>query len=129
MPLWPFIWFALVFVLTLVFWFTWQSIETSQRSDWSYTTLLKQAQQGNVRSVRIRGSDALATDKAGRRWNVRLPQDTNAVAQTLVNDNVDVVFESANSGAYWVQVLVPNLLLLALIGGLVLTVVLVARRR
>jgi cell division protease FtsH len=111
--------FALVIVLGVVFWFTWQSIESGQRSgDWSYSTLVKNAQSGQVKSLKITGSEGVATDTQGRQWNVHLSDgDNQTLAKDLQSDGVDVSYSPANSGAAWLQVLIPNLILLLLIGG------------
>jgi cell division protease FtsH len=111
--------FLLVIVLGGVFWFTWQSIENSGKSgDWSLTQLQDQAADGKVKQVEIKGADATATDKDGHKWTVHLPDgETAVVFQKLYDDHVDVRYDSANSGSYWLQVLVPNLILLLIIGG------------
>jgi cell division protease FtsH len=112
--------FLLVAVLGVVFWFTWQSIENGSKSDpWSYSTLLTKADQGQVTKVEIKGSDATATAKDGSKHDVHLSEtgpDT-FLNQQLYKDNVDVSFQSAGGGAYWLRVLLPNLILLLLIGG------------
>ena len=104
-------------VLGIIFWATWQSIENDQAQSWSYSTLVTQAKQGNVKSLEIKGSDGVATDKHGKRWNVHLPDDTASLATTLTDEGVEVTYDSGSGSAYWVQVLVPNLILLILIGG------------
>jgi cell division protease FtsH len=111
--------FALVLVLGVVFWITWQGIESQQKSgDWTYSQLVDRAAQGQVKSLLIKGSDGEITDSGGAKHAVHLPDNTEALASDLAkNDHVDVSYESANSGTYWLQVLVPNLILLLLIGG------------
>jgi cell division protease FtsH len=109
--------FALVIVLGVVFYFTWQSIENGQRSDWTYTQLVNKAQDGQVQKLEIKGSDGTVTDKQGHQFHVNLPDNTEQLAKDLASENVDVTYDSANSGAYWLQVLIPNLILLLLIGG------------
>jgi cell division protease FtsH len=111
--------FALVLVLGVVFWITWQGIESQQKSsDWTYSQLVDRAAQGQVKSLVIKGADGEVTDSNGAKHAVHLPDNTEALAADLAkNDHVDVTYESANSGTYWLQVLVPNLILLLLIGG------------
>ncbi len=110
--------FILIVLLGFVFWFTWQQFETpSKGAGWTYTTLVTQAQAGQVKSTSIKGNDAVATDKQGVRHDVRVPDDTAPLAADLSKDNVDVSFETAGGGQYWLSVLLPNLILLLLIGG------------
>jgi cell division protease FtsH len=111
--------FALVLVLGVVFWITWQGIESGNKSsDWTYSTLLNRAAEHQVKSLDVKGTDGVATDQSGAKHNVHLPDTFEATAADLTkNDGVDVMIESANSSAYWLQVLVPNLILLLLIGG------------
>ncbi|MGH7777151.1 MAG: ATP-dependent metallopeptidase FtsH/Yme1/Tma family protein, partial [Candidatus Dormibacterales bacterium] len=110
--------FALVAVLGAVFWVTWQSIASSQRPDWSYSTLVTQAQQGKVKSLDINGTDGGVTAGNGQQYDVTLPDgDTTPLANTLTSDGVTVTYQKSSSGAYWVQVLVPNLIILLLIGA------------
>jgi len=112
--------FLLVVVLGIVFYFTWQSIEQGQKSGtWTYSQLLGYAKEGKVESVTIKGTDATALSKPDHnKYGVTLPDtNTNVVADTLTADGVNVGFEAAGGGAYWLQVLVPNIILLLLIGG------------
>jgi cell division protease FtsH len=110
--------FALVVVLGVVFWITWQGIESQNKSgDWTYSQLISKASENGVKSLEIKGTDGVATDPAGGKHTVHLPDTTEATAATLTSHNVDVSYAPANSSAYWLQVLVPNLILLLLIGG------------
>jgi len=111
--------FLLIVVLGIVFYFTWQSIEQGQKSgSWTYSQLLRAASEpGKVTSVVIKGNDATATTRDGQKFGVTLPDTTDKVADTLNADGVNVSFETAGGGAYWLQVLVPNIILLLLIGG------------
>jgi cell division protease FtsH len=114
-----FFYFVLVAVLGIVFWFTWQSLENGSKGDaWSYSQLLTKADQGQVTKVDIKGSSATATDKNGSRHDVQLPDTgTDFLQQQLYKDNVDFSFQQASGGAYWLSMLLPNLILLLLIGG------------
>jgi cell division protease FtsH len=110
--------FALVLVLGVVFWITWQGIESQNKSsDWNYSDLITKAQDGQVKSLDVKGTDGVATDGQGVKHNVHLPDTFESTANDLSKNKVVVTFESANSSAYWLQVLVPNLILLLLIGG------------
>jgi len=111
--------FALVLVLGVIFWITWQGIESQNKSgDWSYSTLLNKASDHQVKSLDVKGADGVAVDQQGVKHNVHLPDTFEVTAADLAkNDGVDVTIESANSSAYWLQVLVPNLILLLPIGG------------
>jgi cell division protease FtsH len=108
-----------VLILGVVFWITWQGIESGNKSnDWSYSDLLNKAAEGNVKALDVKGTDGVATDQSGTKHNVHLPDTFEATAAELAkNNHVNVTIESANSSAYWLQVLVPNLILLLLIGG------------
>ncbi len=111
--------FLLVVVLGIVFYFTWQSIEQGQKSGtWSYSTLISNAQDGKVGKLEINGSSGTITAKDGSKYDVTLPDtEQQTLADNLQKAGVDVSFKSQGGGAYWLQVLVPNLILLLLIGG------------
>ena len=54
--------FALVVVLGLVFWFVYQSLQGNQnQNDWSYSALVNNIQDGKVKTVEVKGTDAVAT--------------------------------------------------------------------
>jgi cell division protease FtsH len=112
--------FALVVVLGLIFWFTWSSIQNSQnQGDWDFSTMMSQAQQGNVQSVEINGTDGVATSKDGKKHNVVLP-DCSGECQfitTLQNANVDVKYDKSQTGSYLISVLLPNIILVILIAA------------
>jgi cell division protease FtsH len=114
-----FFYFVLVAVLGIVFWFTWQSLENGSKGDaWSYSALLTKADQGQVSKVDIKGANATATDKNGSRHDVQLPDTgTDFLQQQLYKDNVEFSFQQTSGGAYWLSMLLPNLILLLLIGG------------
>ena len=110
--------FALVLVLGVVFWITWQGIESSQQSgELSYSELVARASKGDVKSLNITGTTGVVEDNTGKKYKVNLPDNTNTLADELAKENVNVHYESTNQNAYWLQVLVPNLILLLLIGG------------
>ena len=120
--------FALVVILGLVLWFTWQSFQGNQSaSDWSYSQLMNNAEAGQVKSVDIKGTDGVATGVDGRKHNVTLPDcsgggsctfsDTLRADKTADGTPVDVKFETANSANYLLSVLVPNIILVVLIAA------------
>jgi cell division protease FtsH len=118
--------FALVVVLGLVFWFTWQSIQGSQTSnDWSFSRLMNEAAAGHVKQVEVKGTDGIATDTDNHKHNVTLPDCSSSCAfiDTLSADKtsdgvpVDVKLDSNNSGTYLLSVLLPNIILVILIGA------------
>jgi cell division protease FtsH len=110
--------FLLIIVLGFVFWFTWQQFESGSKGDqWSYSKLVNSAQAGQVKSVDIKGADATATARDGTKHDVHLSDSTEALAAELTKDSVDVTYQQASSGQYWLSVLLPNLILLLLIGG------------
>ena len=110
--------FVLIVLLGFVFWFTWQQFETgSKGTAWSYSQLVNTAQSGQVKSIDIKGNDAVAVDRTGVAHDVKVPDDTSQLASDLSKDGVDVKLSSASGGTYWIGVLLPNLILLLLIGG------------
>jgi len=120
--------FALVVVLGLVIWFTWQSFQGSQSSnDWAFSQLMNQAASGNVKEVDIKGTEGIAIDGNGTKHNVILPDcasgagcqfaDTLATDKFNGNDPVIVKFQPANSANYLLSVLVPNIILVVLIAA------------
>ncbi len=113
--------FALVVVLGLVFWFTWQSLQNSQNSsDWHFSYLVSQAQQGDVKSLEINGTDGIAIDSQGHKHNVVLEDTTGSpqwIADLINTDHVDVFFDKNSSGSYLLQVLLPNIILVILIAA------------
>src|SRR2546429_6754038 len=109
--------FFLIVVLAFVFWFTWQQFEGSSKDQWSYSKLVNSAQAGQVRTVEIKSSTATATARDGQKHEVNLPDDTAAVAAELTKDNVDVTYQQTGSGTFLLTALLPNVILLLLIGG------------
>ena len=119
--------FALVVVLGLVIWFTWQSFQGgSSTTSWSFSQLMNQAAAGNVKSVDIKGTDGVVTEVNGTKHSVTLPDCSGSDCQfttTLASDKqsdgtpVDVKFEPANSANYLLSVLVPNIILVVLIAA------------
>ncbi len=118
--------FALVVVLGLVFWFTWQSIQGGQSAtDWHFSQLITNASSGQVKSLEINGTDAIATDADGKKHNVVIPDASSNPQwlQAIQADNapgggtVDVFFDKNNSGGYLVSVLLPNIILVILIAA------------
>ena len=113
--------FALVVVLGLVFWFTWQSLQGGGTStDWHYSTLVTNAQNGDVKSLEINGTDGIATDSQGHKHNVVVPDSTGNpqwVTDLVTTDHVDVFFDKNSSGSYLLQVLLPNIILVILIAA------------
>ncbi len=111
--------FALVVVLGLVFWFTWQSLQGNQgANDWSYSNLVNNIQDGQVKSVEIKGTDATAIDTAGKKHIVTVPDcSTSPCWATPYTSQTDIKFDSNNSGTYLLSVLLPNIILVVLIAA------------
>ena len=112
--------FALVVLLGLVFWFTWQSIQGNQgQSEWTYSDLINNAQAGSVKQLEINGADGVATDSAGKKHNVTLPDCSGECK--FVDDlqalHVSVKFDKNNGGNYLLSVLLPNIILVILIAA------------
>src|SRR5262249_31780065 len=108
---------VLLGVLGVIALFAWQAASESGADQWSYSKLLPSAQVGRVRAGEIGGSSATATSGDGLRHSVTLSDTTEALAQELTRDNVDVTYQQANGAGVWLQVLLPNLILILLIGG------------
>ena len=112
--------FALVVVLGLVFWFTWQSLQSGgNANDWHFSTLMSNAATGGVKSLEINGTDGVATDASGKKHPVVLP-DPNGGAPWLTelrDKGVDVWFDKNNSGSYLLSVLLQNIILVILIAA------------
>jgi cell division protease FtsH len=112
--------FALVVLLGLVFWFTWQSFQGNKNAnDWTYSSLIQNAQTGQVKSLEIKGTDAVATDNLGRQHNVTVPDcsGSDCAWATALAPQVDVKFDSNSSGTYLLSVLLPNIILVVLIAA------------
>jgi cell division protease FtsH len=114
--------FALVVVLGLVFWFTWNSIQSSQNSsDWTYSELITHADEHGVVALEINGTDGIATEVGGRaKHNVVVPDCSSGCAQLLTQmqtDGVNVKFDKNSSGSYLISVLLPNIILVILIAA------------
>jgi cell division protease FtsH len=114
--------FALVVLLGLVFWFTWQSIQGNQSGgNWDFSTLMNQAANGQVRSLEINGTDGTATDVTGKKYNVTLPDcstaDCSFATELWKTDKVTVKYDKNNGGNYLLSVLLPNIILVILIGA------------
>jgi cell division protease FtsH len=111
--------FALVVVLGLVFWFTWNSIQNGQtQSDWTYSYLVTQANAGQVKSLEVNGADGIAIDSEGKKHNVTLPDCTGQCQYvTDLQGKTDIKFDKNNSGSYLLSVLLPNIILVILIAA------------
>jgi cell division protease FtsH len=112
--------FALVVLLGLVFWFTWQSIQGNQnQSEWTYSDLINNAQAGTVKQLEINGADGVATDSQNKKHNVTLPDCSGECK--FVDDlqalHVSVKFDKNNGGNYLLSVLLPNIILVILIAA------------
>src|ERR1700687_1556007 len=87
--------FFLVVALGIVFYFTWQSIESGNKAgEWTYTQLKVNADEGKVKSLESKGTDATATTKDGAKYDVHLPDNTDQLARDMAAENppVDVKY-------------------------------------
>jgi len=112
--------FALVVVLGLVFWFTYQSIQGNQnQNDWSYSTLVNNVQEGKVKTVEVKGTDAVATDTGNTKHNVTVPDCSGGGVcwATSLAGQADIKFDTNSSGTYLLSVLLPNIILVVLIAA------------
>ena len=93
--------FALVVLLGLVFWFTWQSLQGNQSSsEWSYSDLINNAQSGSVRSLEVNGTDGTAIGTDGKKHSVTIYDCTGGckLADDLTAGPVQVKFNAKNGG-------------------------------
>ena len=112
--------FALVVLLGLVFWFTWQSLQGNQSSsDWTYSDLINNAQSGSVKSLEVNGTDGTAIGTDGKKHNVTIYDCTGGckLADDLTAAHVQVKFDKNNGGNYLLSVLLPNIILVILIAA------------
>lgn len=96
-----------------------------QAESWRYSELLARAQDGQVRSVEITGNQAVATDRAGRRHAVSVPDSTENLARAMTAADVDVTYQQSSGAFHWQFLLANAILLLLLLGPLVVVVALV----
>jgi cell division protease FtsH len=112
--------FALVVVLGLVFWFTWQSIQGNPSgSEWSYSTLISNINDGGVKTVEVKGTDAVATDSSGGKHNVTVPDCSSSGNDwcTQYATKTNIKLDNNSSGTYLLSVLLPNIILVVLIAA------------
>ncbi len=113
--------FALVVLLGLVFWFTWQSIQGSQGQDtWKFSDLMNAAANGQVKSLEINGTDGTAVGVDGKKHSVTLPDCTGECPYTTElwkTDKVVLQYDKNNGGNYLLSVLLPNIILVILIAA------------
>jgi cell division protease FtsH len=113
--------FALVVLLGLVFWFTWQSIQGSQGQDtWKFSDLMTAAANGQVKSLEINGTDGTAVGIDGKKHSVTLPDCTGECPYTTElwkTDKVVLQYDKNNGGNYLLSVLLPNIILVILIAA------------
>src|SRR5579863_10426018 len=94
---------------------------TASPGQWSYSDLISHAQAGQVADITIGTGSGIATDTSGHKFNVSLPQDQSVtLADELKADGVkNVQFQSTTDLGTLLLSFLPNLIFLALIGGLV----------
>ena len=95
--------FALVVVLGLVFWFVYQSLQGNQnQNDWSYSALVNNIQDGKVKTVEVKGTDAVATDTGNNKHNVTVPDCSGGGVcwATSLAGQADIKFDTNSSGTY-----------------------------
>jgi cell division protease FtsH len=114
--------FALVVLLGLVFWFTWQSIQGNQSSgDWTFSKLMSEAALGHVSTVEINGTDGTVTTPDNKKYNVTLPDCSGTecpfTTELRVTDRVVIKYDKNNGGNYLLSVLLPNIILVILIAA------------
>jgi ATP-dependent Zn protease len=117
----------LVVALSVLFWFSWQSIESgSTGRRWSYSELTSTAAAHHVSRLVIGGTTATATSLDGSQHVVDLPGSTSSLASQLSSDGVDVSYQQSDTGAVPFGPVVTGEIFLLLLGGFVYAL---ARRR
>ena len=113
--------FALVVLLGLVFWFTWQSIQGSQGQDtWKFSDLMSAAANGQVKSLEINGTDGTVVGVDGKKHVVTLPDCTGECpyeTELYKTDKVALQYDKNSGGNYLLSVLLPNIILIILIAA------------
>jgi cell division protease FtsH len=113
--------FALVVLLGLVFWFTWQSIQGSQGQDtWKFSDLMTAAANGQVKSLEINGTDGTVVGIDGKKHSVTLPDCTGECpyeTELYKTDKVVLQYDKNSGGNYLLSVLLPNIILVILIAA------------
>jgi len=109
--------FALVVLLGLVFWFTWQSIQGSQGQDtWKFSDLMSAAANGQVKSLEINGTDGTVVGVDGKKHVVTLPDCTGECpyeTELYKTDKVALQYDKNSGGNYLLSVLLPNIILVS----------------
>ncbi|MDQ6945454.1 MAG: ATP-dependent zinc metalloprotease FtsH [Actinomycetota bacterium] len=106
-------------MLGTTLWLVWLTRSAdSQSHRWAYSQLLAKADEGQLSKVEIKGSSATATAKDGSQQDVQLPDTgTDFLQQQLYKDKVALSFQQNSGAGSWLVALLPNLILLLLIGG------------
>jgi cell division protease FtsH len=108
---------AFVLVLGTGVILAWLLYRQNAPATWSYSQLLREAKQGQVRSVELSSNLALATDRKGNQYQVNLPSAGTGLANTLTADGVQVSYQSQSTAGALFTLLLPYLLIAALVGG------------
>ncbi|MGH7883685.1 MAG: AAA family ATPase, partial [Candidatus Dormibacteraceae bacterium] len=110
----------LVVFLAAIFWFVLQgALSGTKGSEWSYSYVLGQAAQGNVKTFEISGSMAVATAKDGIHHDVQMLDpgvDNGYLITNLQKDHVDIKPQRQDVMAYFLQFL-PLIITALFIGG------------
>ncbi len=112
---------ALVMVLAVVFWMTWQGLQHPTQAGYlSYSQVLRMGSHHELKSVAINGTAVSIVGTNGKHYTSQLSDlgDPNTLANQLTADGVPWVnFQSQSQSSYWLQVLLPNVILVLIIGG------------
>ena len=108
--------------------FAWSSLPSDRSGEWTLTQLEGQARQGRVSELDVRGMEAVAVDRDGRRWTVHLPADNSAIVQRVIDDGVNVRYESTAPGTV-LSVAISGLIIVLLGAGILGIVYFALRRR
>jgi hypothetical protein len=82
---------------------------------------------GKIKELDIAGTSGSFTTSDGIRYTVQLPTDTSKLVDTISAEGANVTINNSSSGAQWLLVLLPNLLILVVILVAVLAVYILGR--
>ncbi len=109
---------------------SWQVVWRQVPGDrWSSAELVSRARAGQVRSLDVTGSSAVATDRAGGRHDIATTSVGPDLGSAMTAAGVDVNYYQGSTSQLWLVVLLPNAMLVALIGGLAALLLWRVRRR
>lgn len=118
-------WLIAIATATLLFYLSWPELHATHQK--SYSDLLTLGKAGKIKELDIAGTSGSFTTSDGIRYTVQLPTDTSKLVDTISAEGANVTINNSSSGAQWLLVLLPNLLILVVILVAVLAVYILGR--